>query len=246
MNNDTEIIPGALEGMVEFMDGTPSAGACCGKLFFPNMTRQLGANMRRLPQLLDTAIELLGIHRLWPSNSISRKFFMLDDDFDKVLSVDQPAGTCLMVRKEVVDTVGLLDEEYFILCEDVDWCLRVKKAGWKIYFLPQCRILHYQSGSFKSWSRKHWELSNIRSLDYYYRKNRGALVFFLLRAMLTANLLVKSILLIPLLARGANTREAAGLVFGYLGICKDILARKKRLGPSPPGGERLEWHSPRG
>lgn len=238
LNNDTEIIPGALEGMVEFMDGTPSAGACCGKLFFPDMTHQVGFNVRRFPRLVNAFVEYFWMNRFWLSNPFTKKFFMMGEDFNKIISVDQPAGACLMVRKEVVDTVGLLDEEFFILFEDVDWCWRIKKAGWKIYFLPQCRFVHHLSAAFKRWSKDDVLLSYTDSIDYYYRKNRGGVAFFLLRAIVTVNSLVKCLRLIPRLALSPSRRRTACLLFSYGRICKNILTGKRRLRVNslPPTG----------
>lgn len=229
LNNDIEVLSGALEGMVEFMDGNPSAGACCGKLFFPDMTHQVGFNVVRFPRLVNAFVQYLWIDRFWPSNPFTKRFLMMGEDYNKVLSVDQPAGACLMVRKEVVDTVGLLDEEFFILFDDVDWCWRIKKAGWKIYFLPHCHFLHHWGASFKRWLRDDLWLTYTDSLDYYYRKNRGGVAFFLLRAIVTINSLVKCLRLIPRLALGPNRRRTVSLLFSYWRICMNILTGKRRL-----------------
>ena len=78
-----------------------------------------------------------------------RAYKMLDWEHDDEREVDQPEGACLMLKKEVIDQVGLLDEGYFMLFEEVDWCYRIKQAGWQIWFTPQAKVLHHYGQSIK-------------------------------------------------------------------------------------------------
>ena len=61
--------------------------------------------------------------------------------------MDSVIGACMMVRREALDQVGLLDEDYFLFLEETDWCYRMKKAGWKIYHVPQAEVYHFQGKS---------------------------------------------------------------------------------------------------
>jgi len=60
----------------------------------------------------------------------------------------------MMVRRKTIEEAGLLDEDFFMYGEDLDWCFRIKKAGWKTYALPQCKVIHSRSRSIDQWSKK--------------------------------------------------------------------------------------------
>jgi GT2 family glycosyltransferase len=74
---------------------------------------------------------------------------MLDFNHDAEREVDQPEGACLLLPRKVIDAVGTLDEEYFMLFEEVDWCYRIKQAGWQIWFTPDARVIHHYGQSIK-------------------------------------------------------------------------------------------------
>ncbi len=61
--------------------------------------------------------------------------------------VDHPLGACMLTRKAVLDQVGLLDEDFYIYCEEIDWCMRVRRAGWEIYCVPEANVVHYGAQS---------------------------------------------------------------------------------------------------
>jgi len=68
-------------------------------------------------------------------------------DPDKCLAVDALSGSCMMVRRPVIDQIGLLDEDIFMFGEDIDWCWRMKEAGWQVYYLPEAVIYHLHGAS---------------------------------------------------------------------------------------------------
>jgi hypothetical protein len=73
------------------------------------------------------------------------------------------------VRRETIEEVGLLDEAFFIYCEDVDWCRRMRQRGWKLYYLPQAQIIHYKGESSKRSSQQAIRVY-YQSLRHFYRK----------------------------------------------------------------------------
>ena len=77
-------------------------------------------------------------------SSASRLVSLADDSG---LEVDALSGSCMMVRREVVEQVGLLDEDIFMFGEDIDWCWRIKQAGWKVYYVPESSVYHYHGAS---------------------------------------------------------------------------------------------------
>jgi len=138
LNSDTEVSPGALDGMVEFLDSHPEVGAVgpqlvdldgkveesCG--FFPTPKAILLTKLRRS--------KLLGS---WFKNS--RASILVPQ---RTQEVDWVTGACLMTRREAFEEIGLLDEEMFMYFEDDDWCYRIKKAGWRVYFTPEATVIH--------------------------------------------------------------------------------------------------------
>jgi GT2 family glycosyltransferase len=81
-------------------------------------------------------------------------------------------GACMMVRRDALNQVGLLDEDYFLFLEETDWCYRMKKAGWKIYHIPQAEIYHFQGKSAER-VKKRARVEFYRSRYHFFKKNRG-------------------------------------------------------------------------
>lgn len=229
LNNDIEVLLGALVKMIQFMDANPQAGAVGGKLFYPSMTHQVGFNLRRFPRLIDSIIEIFGMDKLWPTNPFTKRYWMLKEDFNKVLSVEQPAGACLLVRREVIEKVGLLDEGFFSWYEDVDWCLRIKKAGHDIFFLPQSKFIHHHGASFKRWESGYGQTVRFNSMFYYYRKNKSAASFLILKIAALINLLLRCLGLALALFWRRERSSTLSLVLSYLRICQGILTGKGAL-----------------
>ena len=86
----------------------------------------------------------------------------------KPIEVDWVSGALMMVRKEVIDDAGLLNEDYFMYVEDMEWCKRIKEKGWEIYYLPEPSIIHYQSASI-NYGRKEISTLWLESLDRFYQ-----------------------------------------------------------------------------
>ena len=153
LNTDAVLTKGAVEAIYDFMENTPDAGMACGQLLNPDGSKQNSiANFPGLPSLLfnETLLRILLPGR-YPSK---RK------KYTSPIEVDSCIGACLIVRKKTMDHVGLLDEDYFFFFEETDWARRIKQSGWKIYFVPTARIIHFQGRSVGH---------NVRSRILFYR-----------------------------------------------------------------------------
>jgi GT2 family glycosyltransferase len=153
LNTDAVLKKGAVEAIYDFMESNPDAGMACGQLLNPDGSKQNSiANFPGLPSLLlnETLLRIL-LPKRYPSK---RK------EYKDPIEVDSCIGACLMVRKKTMDYVGFLDEDYFFFFEETDWARRIKQSGWKIYFVPSARIVHYQGGSVGH---------NVRSRILFYR-----------------------------------------------------------------------------
>lgn len=156
LNDDTVVKDSALDKMVEFMDNHPEAGACGPKLL------NIDGTLQRQGGLLGK--------RFWRSN--------------KPVTVDFVIGAVLIVRKEVIDKVGILDENLYFYNDDLDWCVRIRKAGWKIYFLPQAEVMHYGGYSSRRVFKGKLFVEGFKGGLYFCRKHYGELAFHAYRLIL--------------------------------------------------------------
>jgi N-acetylglucosaminyl-diphospho-decaprenol L-rhamnosyltransferase len=145
LNPDTVVRGDALATMVRFMDANPQVGLCGARLVYGDGSFQHSAF--GFPGLWQIALDSPGVHpRLLDSRlngRYSRKLYAAGQPFE----IDHPLGAAMLARAEAIHQVGLMDEGFHMYCEEVDWCWRIKKAGWKIYCAPQAEIVHYAGQS---------------------------------------------------------------------------------------------------
>lgn len=155
LNPDTEIpaeAPNPLAQLVAFMESHPRAGCCGASLYYADGTRQHSAF--HFPSLAQIYIDLFPVNwRLRESSLNGRYPFALYDRGAPFL-IDHPLGAALLVRPDAAKAVGLLDEDYFIYAEEVDWCMRLNRAGWEIWCVPGARIIHHEGRSTRQFREK--------------------------------------------------------------------------------------------
>ncbi len=155
LNPDTEISPNASNPfhlLVQFMDQHPRAGACGVSLFYPDGARQHSAF--HFPSLAQVYMDLFPVNWRLRESRLNGRYAFSKYDRGEPFQIDHPLGAALLVRPEVVKRVGLLDEDYFIYAEEVDWCMRIKRAGWEVWCVPQARIVHHQARSTRQFREK--------------------------------------------------------------------------------------------
>lgn len=143
LNPDTVIQEGALDKMVRFMDENPNVGAAGCRVLNEDGTLQLACR-RSIPTPKAAFYKLSGLSRLFPHSKVMARYNLTYLDPNTTHEVDAVSGAFLLIRREVVDRIGMLDEDFWIFGEDIDWCIRTKKAGWKVMYYPDARILHYK------------------------------------------------------------------------------------------------------
>lgn len=185
LNPDTEVIDNALNKMVRFMESRRDCGALGCKLL--NTDGSLQRSCRMFPSLEAMLYSSLFLDSLLPKSRLFGKYFMTWWDFNETREVDQPMGSALMLKKEVIDKVGLFDENIFIWFDEVDLCYRIKKAGWKIYFTPEAQIKHHLSQSFRQWKSVPQMIKGAitwrKSRNYFFKKHKGIISVFALWAL---------------------------------------------------------------
>jgi GT2 family glycosyltransferase len=147
LNSDTRIHPGALQELIHFMQAHPRAGMCGPKLVFSD--GRLQPSCRNFPTPLTHFLEASGLIRFLKNNRIIGRWYYLAGLHDRPRSVDWLTGACLIVPAEVIRHVGGYDATLFpgLYGEDMEWCWRIHKAGWEIWFNPDAVVTHLESQS---------------------------------------------------------------------------------------------------
>ncbi len=140
LNPDVEIRPGSVEALAAYLDAHPSAGLCGPKLFSPDGSLQYSA--RTFYTLKIILLRRTPIGRLFPRARALREHLMQDWDHADVREVDWMLGGAIMVRREAVADVGGMDARFFLYFEDVDWCSRMHRRGWRVVYVPHAEMVH--------------------------------------------------------------------------------------------------------
>jgi len=183
LNPDAQVKEGAIESLFSFMDQHPEAGVAGAQLLNSDGSKQ--NSIANFPSLATELLNKSLLRWLCP-----KKFLGKERDYSEPVEVDSVIGACMMARRDALDQVGLLDEDYFLFLEETDWCYRMKKAGWKIYHVPQAEVYHFQGKSAEA-VKKRARVEFYRSRYHFFKKNRGTWQWFMLLIGLTIKLMVE-------------------------------------------------------
>ncbi len=181
LNPDTLIVGDALPTMVAYMDGHADVG-CAGCQVLLNET-EIQMTCFRFPSALNEVLELVGLARLVPKSGFFGRYAMGAWDRRSERDVDVVSGMFMLVRREVVEDVGLMDEDYFVYAEEADWCWRIRQHGWRRVFTPIAKIIHREGGGQSSRlvsTRMYVQLQ--KSILIFIRKNNGPFEWLLTKA----------------------------------------------------------------
>ncbi len=181
LNPDTELRPGALQTLIDYMNAYPRVGIVGPRLFYGDGMPQ--SSRRRFPTLATAFLESTKLQQWFPRNRVLTRYYMLDTPDDATQEVDWINGSAMFVRREMYDQIGGFDEAFFMYSEELDWCYRAKQAGWQIVYLPTAQVMHYEGKSSEQVVAArdiYFHSSKIR----FFRKYRGAFVAETLRAFL--------------------------------------------------------------
>ena len=190
LNPDTEIEGEALSTMAHYLDTHGDVGIVGAKLLNPDGSIQ--SSRRRFPSLATGFFESTWLQPIAP-NSLMERYYAADLPDNVVSEVDWLVGACLMTHRAVLEDVGVMDEAYFMYSEELDWCRRVKEAGWKVVYLPEARIVHHVGkSSEQAVTERH--INYQRAKLRYFRKFHGRIPSNLLRLTILLNYLFQIIL----------------------------------------------------
>lgn len=168
LNPDVIVGEGALDAMVAFMDDHPEVGILGPRLLNPDGSRQ--HSCRLFPTYSAALFNRTSLlTRFFPRNRFSRRYLQSGRNPNQVEEVDWVSGACMLVRREAIKDVGLLDEAFFLHCEDVDWCKRMWAKGWKVVYFPKAEMTH-RIGHSTSQAPFRTVIEQNKSIWRYYKK----------------------------------------------------------------------------
>jgi len=206
LNPDTLVHSAAFELLCAFLASHPQAGIVGPKVLNPDGSLQ--APCRRGDSRPWAVISyFIGLSKLFPDKALFNGYLLSHLEEDQTYSIDGVSGSCMLIRRQVLDEVGYLDEIFFAYQEDADYCLRVRQAGWQVFYYPEAEITHFggQGGSRVQPYRS--ILAWHKSYFIYYRKHFAADYFFVLNWLYYAAMGVK---LLFALLRNAVSRKVFG------------------------------------
>lgn len=181
LNPDTKVTKGAIQSMLDYMEGHPEVGMVGPRLVYGD--GRLQPSRRRFPTLWMALAESTPWEWHLPHNRLARAYRLEDRPDDVTQEVDWVTGACMLVRREVWEQVGAFDERFFMYSEELDWCRRIVAAGWHIVYLPTATVIHYEgasSGQVVAARTIRFNVSKVR----YFLKHHGWLLATILRVLI--------------------------------------------------------------
>ncbi|HMX46992.1 MAG TPA: glycosyltransferase family 2 protein [Candidatus Obscuribacter sp.] len=169
LNPDSVSVKDAISTMSKYLDDHPEVGAVGPRVLNPDGSLQLACR-RAFPSVQASFFRLTYLSKLFPNHPAVSRYNMTFADPDQFLDVDALSGSCMMLRRQVIDKIGLLDEDIFMFGEDIDWCWRVKEAGYRVMYIPTASVFHIHGAA----SRKRPVGTTInlhKGMEVFYRKH---------------------------------------------------------------------------
>jgi N-acetylglucosaminyl-diphospho-decaprenol L-rhamnosyltransferase len=166
-NPDTWLSPGSLRRMLATGASDPRTG-CVG----PHLANPDGSDYptgRRFPSLLMGSVHA-ALAPVWPDNPATRRYHMAGVDRSRPLTVDWVSGACMLLRRQAFEEVGGFDPAYFMYFEEMDLCLRLHRAGWRVVFDPLAEVKHVVGGSTRSAPYRKVVHHHASALRFYCRR----------------------------------------------------------------------------
>lgn len=186
LNPDSQLMNGALGKMLSFLEAHPEVGMVGAGLLYPDGRFQHSAF--KFPTLAMTFFDFFPLNHRIINSRLNGRYPMTY--YEGPFPIDHPLGAALMVRREVLEQVGLLDERFFIYCEEIDWCMRIKRAGWQIWCVPEAQVIHHEAQSTRQF-REAMFVELFRSRYLLFAKHYGGLYQWAARQIVRLGLLRK-------------------------------------------------------
>lgn len=174
LNSDTIVFPGTISKMIAFMEDHRNVGVATCKVELPDGTMDLSCH-RGFPAPWAALTYFLGGEKLFPKSKIFAQYHQTYKDLNTVHEIDSPTGAFYLLRRQVIEEIGYLDEDYFMYGEDLDWSYRIKAKGWKIVYVPIVKVIHYKKRSGRESKDRKIKIETINhfyeTMKIFYRKH---------------------------------------------------------------------------
>lgn len=213
LNPDTSVDAGAIEAVAFYLEHHSEAWVAGPTILNPD--RSIQRSGVRFPSRWNIFVEALFLDRLFPKSRLFGSHKEMYEDARKPRAVDYLQGSALMVRREVLEKVGGLDESFFMYFEEADWCYRIKRAGGEIHYVPAGSVIHYGGEAFAHFDERrlvHFHRSMLR----FFRKNYGLQRRLGLRVLLMLRSVIRLLLWLAVaLTSSAKRKPALSSARGY-------------------------------
>ncbi|MCB0063900.1 MAG: glycosyltransferase family 2 protein [Caldilineaceae bacterium] len=203
LNSDTKVLPGAFWELVTFLEAHPQAGAAGARYFNPDGSLQ--PSCYPAPTVGRELWRLFHLDKVYPHGTYPVHRWSAAEP----RPVDIVQGAALMVRRNIVQELGLFDTDYFMYTEEVDLCRRIQQAGWQIWWVPQSTIIHYGGQSTRQVARAMF-LQLYRSKILYFRKHHGRIATVAYKGVLLSATVAR-LLLTPFIWMQSGERRRQSL-----------------------------------
>jgi hypothetical protein len=174
LNSDTIVLENCIAKTVRFVDTNPKAAVVGCRVLNPDHTLQPSCFM--FPSILNLLLRCTYLYKIFPQNKFFGRENMTWWDASNVSEVDYIRGCFMLVRREAIERVGIMDERFFMYSEETDWCYRFKKSGWNVFFVPNADIIHFLGESSKQ-RKTDMMLQVWGSLLLFFKKNKSFLSY---------------------------------------------------------------------
>lgn len=145
INSDARVLPGCLDRLAEFLDEHEDVGMVGPRVMYGDMTLQ--SSCRRFPGVWNNFCEVFRLNKIFPSSEYFAGEHMFYFGYNRTREVEVLVGCFILARRSAVEQFGLLDEDFWMYGEDLDWSRRCRNAGWKVIFYPDAEAVHHCGGS---------------------------------------------------------------------------------------------------
>lgn len=188
LNPDTEVPPDSLAKMLRFMDDNPDIGVAGPKLLLHDGSLDRACR-RSFPSPMVAFYHYSGLAKLFPKSPRFARYNMTFVPVDEQTEVDSVVGAYMQIRRKAIKAVGLLDEQFFMYGEDLDWAYRIKAAGWKIVYYPEVVVWHVKRAASRQSKKAQFEF--YRAMLIFYRKHYRATTPLWLHSLVMLGLILK-------------------------------------------------------
>jgi GT2 family glycosyltransferase len=192
LNNDTIVPPGLFDALIDYLETHEEVGVVGPKVLLPDGSLDMACR-RSFPTPEVSFYRMTGLARLFPHSPRFARYNMTYLDPDIETEVDAVVGACMLLRTSIMREVGLLDEQFFMYGEDLDWAYRIKQYGWRIRYYPAVYVWHHKRAAS---TRR--AIPSIRAfyeaMRIFHRKHFAATTPMLLNLLIEAGISIKELI----------------------------------------------------